>query len=93
MWSRNGRELFYGNAAEQMMVVGYMVKGESFVADKPRAWTASLAGLGGFDVAPDGKRLAVTLPVTTREAPRQDHTVVLLQNFLDELRRRAPADR
>ena len=75
------------------MVVGYTVKGESFVADKPRAWTASLAGLGGFDVAPDGKRLAVMLPVTTREAPRQDHTVVLLQNFLDELRRRAPADR
>jgi serine/threonine-protein kinase len=93
VWSRNGRELFYQNVAGQVMVVGYTVKGESFVADKPRAWTASLAGLGGFDVAPDGKRLAVTLPVTTREAPKQDHTVVLLQNFLDELRRRAPADR
>jgi hypothetical protein len=75
------------------MVVGYTVKGESFVADKPRAWTARLAGLGEFDVAPDGKRLAVTLPATPREAPRPDHTVVLLQNFLDELRRRAPADR
>ena len=75
------------------MVVGYTLKGASFVADKPRAWTARLAGLGGFDVAPDGTRLAVTLPVTTREAPRSDHTVVLLQNFLDELRRRAPADR
>jgi serine/threonine-protein kinase len=103
VWSRNGRELFYQtnqNAAGQdtvalgsVMVVGYTVKGESFVADKPRAWTASLAGLGGFDVAPDGKRLAVTLPVTPREAPRPDHTIVLLQNFLDELRRRAPADR
>ena len=75
------------------MVVAYTVKGESFVAEKPRAWTGSLPGLGGFDVAPDGKRLAVTLPVTTPEAPRPDHTVVLLQNFLDELRRRAPADR
>jgi hypothetical protein len=74
------------------MVVGYTVKGESFVADKPRAWTARLAGLGDFDVATHGKRLVVTLPVTPREAPR-DHTVVLLQNFLDELRRRAPADR
>jgi serine/threonine-protein kinase len=93
VWSRNGRELFYQNVAGQVMVVGYTVKGESFVADKPRAWTVSLAGLGGFDVAPDGKRLAITLPVTTPEAPRPDHTVVLLQNFLDELRRRAPADR
>jgi len=93
VWSRNGRELFYQNAPGHVMVVGYTVKGESFIADKPRAWTASLAGLGGFDVAPDGKRLAVTLPVTTREAPTQDRTVVLLQNFLDELRRRAPADR
>jgi hypothetical protein len=96
VWSRNGRELFYQNyqnAALQVMVVGYTVKGESFVADKPRAWTAGLPGLGGFDVAPDGKRLAVTLPVTPREGPRPDRTVVLLQNFLDELRRRAPADR
>jgi hypothetical protein len=76
------------------MVVGYTVEGESFVADKPRPWTsARLAGMGGFDVAPDGKRLAVTLPVTPGEAPRPDHTVVLLQNFLDELRKRAPADR
>jgi serine/threonine-protein kinase len=96
VWSRNGRELFYQNyqtAAVQVMVVGYTVNGDSFVADKPRAWTAGLPGLGGFDVAPDGKRLAVTLPVTPREAPRPDHTVVVLQNFLDELQRRAPADR
>ena len=75
------------------MVVAYTVKGELFVPDKPRAWTARLAGLGDFDVAPDGKRLAVTLPVTPREATRPDRTVVLFQNFLDELRRRAPADR
>ena len=97
VWSRTGRELFYLNSYQdgtgQVMVVSYTVKGEWFVADKPRAWTARLAGLGDFDVAPDGKRLAVTLPVTPREAPRRDHTVVLLQNFLDELRRRAPADR
>jgi serine/threonine protein kinase len=97
VWSRNGRELFYLNRYQdgtaQVMVVRYTVKGESFVADKPRAWTARLAGLGEFDVAPDGKRLAVTLPVTPREAPTPDRTVVLLQNFLDELRRRAPADR
>jgi Tol biopolymer transport system component len=103
VWSRNGRELFYQtnqNAPGQdtvalgsVMVVGYTVQGESFVADKPRAWTARLAGLGGFDVAPDGKRIVVLLPATPPEAPRPDHTVVLLQNFLDELRRRAPADR
>jgi len=93
VWSRNGRDLFYQDAPGQVMVVGYTVKGESFVADKPRAWTASLPGLGGFDVAPDGKRLVVLLRATPREAPRPDRTVVLLQNFLDELRRRAPADR
>jgi len=75
------------------MVVDYTVKGESFVADRPRAWTARLASLGDFDVAPDGKRLVVLLPATPREGPRPDHTVVLLQNFLDKLQRRAPADR
>ena len=91
-WSPNGRELFYQSAG-QMMAVGYTTRGESFVAGKPRVWAANVSGLAGFDIAPDGKRLAVMLPVTTREAPRQDHTIVLLQNFFDELRRRAPADR
>jgi serine/threonine protein kinase/Tol biopolymer transport system component len=88
IWSRNGRELLY-RAGDQIMAVNYTVKGDSFVADKPRLW-AKLEGAIDFDLAPDGKRLVVLTPVEKPGAPRADHTVVFLQNFFDELRRLVP---
>jgi hypothetical protein len=61
-----------------------------------------LAGkLGGFragfgttwDLAPDGKRVAVLTPAETPAAPKQDREVVILLNIFDELRRRAPLNK
>jgi hypothetical protein len=37
--------------------------------------------------APDGKRTAVVTPEGTPEAPRQEHEIVMLLNFFDDLRR------
>jgi hypothetical protein len=72
------------------MAVRYTTRDGSFLADKSRVWAGNVTGATGFDVAPDGKRLALILPTAARDAPRQDHTVVFVQNILDELRRRAP---
>jgi hypothetical protein len=33
----------------------------------------------------------VLTPVDAPEAPRQEHEIVMLQNFFDELRRKVPA--
>ena len=88
MWSPNGRELLY-RAGDQIMAVNYTVKGDAFVADKPRLWS-KLGGAIDFDLAPDGKRLVVLTPVETPGAPHADHNVVFLQNFFDELRRLVP---
>jgi hypothetical protein len=44
-----------------------------------------------WNLAPDGKRVAVMTRVESAEAPKQEHEAVFLQNFLDELRRRVPA--
>jgi hypothetical protein len=71
------------------MAVSYTVKGDTFVAEKPRVWLAKLGGTD-WDLAPDGKRVAVVTPVDTPEAPKQEHDVVFLFNFLDYLRRRVP---
>jgi hypothetical protein len=59
-----------------------------------------IAKLGGFqnlpnqqmdwDLAPDGTRVAVLTPLETAETPTQEHEVVFLLNFFDELRRRVP---
>jgi len=87
-WSRNGHELLY-QAGVQIMAVSYTEKGDTFVPDKPRVWIAKLGGTE-WDLAPDGKRVAVLTPVESAEAPKQEHEVVFLENFFDELRRRVP---
>ena len=46
-----------------------------------------------FDLAPDGKRAIVLAPAETPDDLRDDHLVVFLQNFFDELRRRVPVDK
>jgi serine/threonine-protein kinase len=87
-WSRNGHELVY-RSGDQILAASYTVNGDTFVAEKPRVWIAKLGGTQ-WDLAPDGQRVAVLTPVETADAPRQDHEVVFLQNFFDELRRRVP---
>jgi serine/threonine-protein kinase len=88
VWSPNGRDLLYLRG-DQIMAVGYTAKGDAFIADKPRVWITRLGG-SAWDLAPDGKRVAVLTPVETQDAPQAEHTIVLLQNFADELRRRVP---
>ena len=44
MWSRNGRELFFETLDNRIMVAAYTVKGDSFVADKPRLWSEKKIG-------------------------------------------------
>jgi serine/threonine-protein kinase len=88
-WARNGRDLVY-RSGDQIMAASYTVKGDTFVSDKPRVWIAKLGGTA-YDLAPDGKRVAVLTPTQAAEAPKQEHEVVFLQNFFDELRRKAPA--
>jgi len=87
-WSRNGHELLY-QSGDQIMAVSYTVAGGTFVAEKPRVWLAKFGGTG-WDLAPDGKRLLVLMPVESPETPKQEHEIVMLLNFLDELRRKVP---
>lgn len=71
------------------MAVSYAIEGDTFVAEKPRLWLDKLGGTV-YDLPPDGKRVAVLTPLASPEAPKQEHTVVFLENFFDELRRRVP---
>jgi serine/threonine-protein kinase len=101
MWSRTRHELFYFAPDQRIHVVSYTVKGDSFAADKPRAWAeARLAirprGIAGntgrnFDPHPDGERFAVAL--APPESDVKQDKVILIFNFFDELKRLAPAGR
>jgi eukaryotic-like serine/threonine-protein kinase len=89
-WSGKSRELFY-DSGDEIMAVNYAVNGDSFVPEKPRVWASKLGDVRGFDVSPDGKRVAVVMPVETPEGTKPHHEVTIIFNFLDELRRRVPA--
>jgi hypothetical protein len=92
-WSQNN-DLFY-RLRDQVMAMSYNVTGSEFVPGKARVWAANVPAQNlDWDVTSDGKRLIVITPVKanqeTEESRQPIHTVVLLQNFFDELRRRAP---
>jgi serine/threonine-protein kinase len=94
VWSRSGHDLFY-QSGDQIMAASYAVTGDTFVPGKPRVWVPTrVASLRpnsyAWDLAPDGKRVAVLTPVDSGDGGKQEHEVVLLQNFFDELRRRVP---
>jgi Tol biopolymer transport system component len=91
VWSRNGKELFYW-AGDRIWVASYAVLGNSFRAEKPRAWSPGRvrprAGFSWFDPHPDGKRFAVLKAAEETEV--RQVKVVFITNFFDELRRIAP---
>jgi serine/threonine-protein kinase len=92
VWSANGRELFYRTEDQRIMVVPYSVKGDVFVADKPRLWSdkrlAEIALGRNLDISPDGKRFVVLMPTNAPGDRRAQSQVVFLQNFADEVQRR-----
>ena len=93
MWSRNGRELFFEALDNHIMVAAYTVKGDSFVADKPRVWSEKQIGgvanaAKNVDLAPDGKRIAALMPAETAEGQKAQSHVIFLENFFDEVQRR-----
>ena len=94
IWSPNGSQLFYRTEDQRIMVVNYTVKGDSFLADKPRLWTEKqLADTGIFqnlDITPDGKRFVVLMPAEGAVVQKAQNHVTFLLNFFNELRRRLP---
>jgi Tol biopolymer transport system component len=97
IFCRNGRELFFYNLSDdRIMVASYSVKGGSFVAQKPRAWSdvglaalSASAGATQYDVAPDGKRLVAATYAGGATQQNSGH-VIFLENFVDELQRKQP---
>ena len=98
MWARSGRELFFRSEDNHIMAATYTVKGDSFIADKAQIWTDKpIANIGqagtNFDVASDGTRIAVLMPVENDAAKQTQNHVIFLENFYDELRRKVPAEK
>jgi hypothetical protein len=91
--------LFFESLDNRIMVAGYTVQGDAFSPAKPRLWSEKALASGvtfnnkNVDLAPDGKRVVALMPAEGLEAQQSQHDVVFLENFFDELRRRAPVKR
>jgi serine/threonine-protein kinase len=91
-WSPAKKELLFRGVDNRIMVVGYEADRESFRAEKPHLWSPrSLPSVimrplqrAPFAVHPDGERIALFVP--PEPAPGQRDKVVLVFNFLNELR-------
>jgi DNA-binding winged helix-turn-helix (wHTH) protein/Tol biopolymer transport system component len=95
-WSRNRRELYFWQfGTNQLMVASYKVRGDSFLPEKPRVWSekrlASFISTRSYDLALDGKRIVALMPADGPEAQKSQGQLIFLQNFFDEVRRRAPS--
>jgi len=91
-WSRSGHDLLY-ESADQILAAAYAVKGDTFVAEKPRVWIPKLGAASSangvpWDLAPDGRRVLVVTRPAPVDAAVPEHEIVIVQNFFDELRRR-----
>jgi len=93
LWSRSGHELFYEAMDHRIMTLDYSTNGDSFIPGKPRVWSDHqifASGRSNLDIAPDGKRFVVFEEPQAPEPGKNSLHVVLLLNFLDELKRRIP---
>jgi hypothetical protein len=78
------------------MTANYAVKNGAFSVEKPRVWADlgpvalnASVGTPGYDVAPDGKRIAVIAHAGGALQHDSGH-VIFLENFFDELQRKVP---
>ena len=96
-WSNDGSELFYltfrSDVTVAMNAVPVKIAGSQFSAGAPRKLFEGRYGMTApfrsYDVTPDGQRfLMIQLPDPRPSGPDE---LVLVANWLDELRRRVPS--
>jgi Tol biopolymer transport system component len=94
LWGKNGRELFYIDAAGALTAVPLQAPGETFAAGVPAALFlgsryAVLANVRNYDVTADGRRFLMI-----KEAPSNGDatpaSLVVVLNWFDELKRLVP---
>jgi eukaryotic-like serine/threonine-protein kinase len=82
VWSRDGRELFFRH--DDSVMAAAVTASPEFRSATPRQLFREPALESGFDVAPDGRFLAI------KQHPQPPTELILVQNWFDELKARVP---
>jgi Tol biopolymer transport system component len=98
VWARSGTELFYASSAGALMRVR-VEPGSSWLASTPTTVVKEgyLTAPGGnygrmYDVSPDGQRFLVVKEGDRAGEGAPSATIVVVQNWLEELKRLVPAN-
>jgi serine/threonine-protein kinase len=93
-WSPDGRRLFYESLDHRVMAVDFRVVDGEFQPDPPKLWVdAQLADTGmgpGFEVAPDGRLVALMAPSGSLPSQRASNVTLVLNFFSEVTRRTSP---
>lgn len=94
LWSRNGRELFFGGLDGRQMFVVPVESGTTLVAGRPQvlfkaAMIVPPVGSRTYDLAPDG-RFIVIRPAEEETGSGAAPSLILVQNWFEELKRLVP---
>jgi Tol biopolymer transport system component/tRNA A-37 threonylcarbamoyl transferase component Bud32 len=89
-WANSGRELFYINGAQEMVVTPIRA-GSTLEVGQPKALFSAasyfiIPSFPTFDIAPDDKRFIMLRSAAATE----DTEIILTQNWFEELKARAP---
>jgi serine/threonine-protein kinase len=91
LWAPNGRELFYENPTGAIMAVPVDASGPSWRSGNPmriidRGYLSLGGGVRNFDISRDGQRF-----LTVKSSAAFPPQIVVVQNWLEELKRLVPA--
>jgi Tol biopolymer transport system component len=95
LWARNSRELFYLGPTGALMRVG-VTPGPTWAASAPTKLFEGRYGASAnqngrtYDIAPDGKRFLMIKPVGSTDHAAVPTSLVVVQNWDQELKRLAP---
>ena len=91
IWARSGRELFYLDQSNTLVVVPVQTSGPQFSHGRPaKVFDTKYSGVFySYDVAPDGRRFLMMKESNAGELSNPPNMIVVL-NWFEELRRRVP---
>jgi eukaryotic-like serine/threonine-protein kinase len=96
LWARNGRELFYLDATNLLMAVPVQTSPAFSAGNPAKVFDTRYAvpqNARTYDVSPDGQRFLMikTNQQTERSAGQAPASIVVVVNWLEELKQRVPA--
>ena len=96
LWSRDGRELFFGSLDSRQMFAVAVQPGTTLVAGRPQVLFefAMLVPAGGtrpYDIAPDGRFLIIRSGQAEAGGGTASN-IILVENWTEELKRLVPVN-